>query len=218
MSASYQDAKDILATIAHQAMLDHGLLPDFSIPAQAQADSLTGPPADAASRDLRAADWVSIDNDDSRDLDQLSVAQPLSDGNCRLLVAIADVDAAVRRDSPLDDHARHNTTSVYTAGRIFPMLPERLSTDLTSLVPGQERLAMIVKLVVTPQGGIASSDIYRATVVNQAKPAYDSIASWLDGSTPGTPGARSPLPFSRRCGCRTGSHSHWDRCATHKAH
>ena len=192
MSGLRPDARELLASIARQAMLDHGLLPDFSTAAQAQADALPGPPHDPGARDLRALDWVSIDNDDSRDLDQLSVAQVLPGGNTKLLVAIADVDAAVSRGSPLDDHARHNTTSVYTAGRIFPMLPERLSTDLTSLIQGQERLAMIIELVISADGGIVSSDIYRATVVNQAKLAYDSVASWLDGHTPAPKGLEAP--------------------------
>jgi exoribonuclease-2 len=167
-------------------MLDRGLLPDFSAQAQAQANALTRPVADAAARDLRGADWVSIDNDDSRDLDQLSVAQSVEGGAARLLVAIADVDAAVSRGSPIDDHARQNTTSVYTPGHIFPMLPEELSTDLTSLVQGEERLAMIIELVVAADGSISSSDIYRGTVVNKAKLAYDGVASWLEA------GGRAP--------------------------
>jgi VacB/RNase II family 3'-5' exoribonuclease len=193
MSGLRQDARDILTTIARQAMLDHGLLADFSPAAQAQADSLKHAAVDPGARDLRGADWVSIDNDDSLDLDQLSVAQVLTSTSTRLLVAIADVDAAVSRGSALDDHARHNTTSVYTAGRIFPMLPERLSTDLTSLVQGQERLAMVIELVISADGSIASSDIYRATVVNKAKLAYDSVASWLDGAAPAPKGLESPV-------------------------
>jgi VacB/RNase II family 3'-5' exoribonuclease len=186
MSASDQKPRDLLAGIARQAMLDRGLLPDFSKEAQAQADSLTGAARDASARDLRAADWVSIDNDDSRDLDQLSVAEALDGGTTRLLVAIADVDAAVARGTPIDDHARQNTTSVYTAGHIFPMLPEKLSTDLTSLVQGADRLAIVMEMVVAADGSIASSDIYRAVVVNKAKLAYDSVASWLES------GARVP--------------------------
>jgi exoribonuclease-2 len=192
MSDLRQNSRDILTTIARQAMLARGLLPDFSAAARAQANSLTGPPRNSAARDLRGAEWVSIDNDDSRDLDQLSVAQSLPGGNTQLLVAIADVDAAVPRGSPLDDHARHNTTSVYTPGHIFPMLPERLSTDLTSLVEGQERLAMVIELVTAADASIVSSDIYRATVINKAKLAYDSVASWLDGHTPAPRGLEAP--------------------------
>jgi VacB/RNase II family 3'-5' exoribonuclease len=184
VSASQHDPRAILTDIARQAMLDYGLLPDFSPEAQAQVQAITRPATQAGVRDLRGADWVSIDNDDSRDLDQLSVAQPLEGTATRLLVAIADVDATVARGSPIDDHARHNTTSVYTAGHIFPMLPEELSTNLTSLVQGAERLAVIMQLDVSAAGDITASDLYRATVVNKAKLAYDSVAAWLEGNGP----------------------------------
>lgn len=187
MSAAHQEPRDILNDIARQAMLDYDLLPDFSPEAQAQARAIALPSAKLSGRDLRSAQWVSIDNDDSRDLDQLSAAQVLDATTTRLLVAIADVDASVTRGSPIDDHARHNTTSVYTAGRIFPMLPERLSTDLTSLIEGQERLAVVMQLDVTAEGAISGSDIYRATVINKAKLAYDSVASWLEGGAPVPP-------------------------------
>src|SRR5580658_4944468 len=168
MSTWHQDAREILTDIARQAMLDHDLLPDFSPEAQVQARAISPPAIQGDVRDLRSAAWVSIDNDDSRDLDQLSVAQPLDGTTTRLLVAIADVDATVRRGSPIDDHARHNTTSVYAAGHIFPMLPEKLSTDLTSLVHGEERLAVVMTMDVTADGDTTASDIYRATVVNKA--------------------------------------------------
>lgn len=191
MSASNQKPRDLLASIARQAMLDRDLLPEFSPQAQAQADTINAAARDPAARDLRAADWVSIDNDDSRDLDQLSVAEVLDANSTRLLVAIADVDAAVSRGSPLDDHAHQNTTSVYTAGGIFPMLPEKLSTNLTSLNFGEERLAIIMEMVVATDGSIASSDLYRATVVNKAKLAYDSVASWLESGASPPPGLES---------------------------
>lgn len=191
MSTTDQKPRALLAGIARQAMLDRGLLPDFSSQAQAQADSLAAVPRDALARDLRAADWVSIDNDDSRDLDQLSVAQVLTATSTRLLVAIADVDAAVPRGSPLDEHARQNTTSVYTAGGIFPMFPEKLSTNLTSLILGEERQAIVMDMVVTTDGSITSSDLYRATVLNKAKLAYDSLASWLESGARPPPGLES---------------------------
>ncbi len=190
MNAPRQSPRDQLTAIARQAMLDQGLLPDFSPEAQAQADTLTASASDPGARDLRSAEWVSIDNDDSRDLDQLSVAESLGSSSTRLLVAIADVDAAVTRGSPIDDHARQNTTSVYTAGRIFPMLPEKLSTDLTSLVQGKERLAIVCEMVIATDGSITSSAIYRATVLNKAKLAYDSVAAWLEGS------AAAPAPLA----------------------
>jgi VacB/RNase II family 3'-5' exoribonuclease len=173
----------LLKSIAHRAMLEHGLEPEFSDAAMRQLDTIRGPAVghDSTVRDLRSLPWCSLDNDDSRDLDQLSVAQPLAAGAVKVLVAIADVDVSVARGSPIDAHARLNTTSVYTAAQIFPMLPERLSTDLTSLAQSQERLSVVMDMTVTPSGDINSFDVYRALVVNHAKLAYNSVAAWLDG-------------------------------------
>jgi exoribonuclease-2 len=175
-----------LRQIARRAMLERQLLPEFSAAAVLQTNSITAAARDSgpAVRDLRALLWASIDNDDSRDLDQLSVAQPLSAGAVKILVAIADVDALVRRGSPIDDHARSNTTSVYTVAQIFPMLPEKLSTDLTSLGAGQERLAIVIEMTVDAGGAVTASDLYRAVVVNRAKLAYNSVAAWLAGAGP----------------------------------
>src|SRR5207237_1027416 len=128
--------------------------------------------------------WCSIDNDDSRDLDQLSVAEPLSGGDVRVLVAIADVAAVVIKGSPVDQHAALNTTSVYTPAVIFPMLPDKLSTDLTSLADGQDRLAIVVQLVISADGSVKSSEVYRASVRNRAKLAYRSVDAWLTGGGP----------------------------------
>jgi len=181
----------VLERIAEAAMLDRGLLPAFSPAVFAELKALTpaaidqpGALSDGASngiRDLTDLLWTSIDNDDSRDLDQLTVGERLSGGTARILVAVADVDALVKDGSAIDDHARHNTTSVYTAARIFPMLPEQLSTELTSLNFGQERLAVVVDMVVGADGSAQSSEIYRARVRNRAKLAYNSVAAWLDG-------------------------------------
>ena len=178
-------SKDLLQ-IAREAMRERGLLPEFSPAAQAEAAALQPAtlPRNPEVRDLRGLPWVSIDNDDSRDLDQLSVAQALAGDSVRLLVAIADVESAVPLGAPLDDHARHNTTSVYTAARIFPMLPERLSTDLTSLNEGQERLAIVVEMVVDANGTLSQSDVYAAVVLSRAQLSYDSVAAWLDGQAP----------------------------------
>jgi len=176
-----------LAAIARRAMIEHGLEPDFPGNALRQVAALRGPATDAGARDLRALPWASIDNDDSRDLDQLTVAEELAGDRVRVLVAVADVDALVAKDSPVDGHAQRNTTSVYTAARIFPMLPERLSTDLTSLADQQERLALIVEYEVEADGTLASSDVYRARVVNHAKLAYPSVGAWLDGQGPMPP-------------------------------
>jgi exoribonuclease-2 len=168
-------------------MMDHGLLPDFSPAALEQVASLDGsPPAKAEGpepHDLTALPWCSIDNDDSRDLDQLSVAEALDGGRARVRVAVADVDALVEAGSPVDGHARHNTTSVYTGPCIFSMLPERLSTDLTSLNPDETRLAVVVELEVRA-GIVERSEIYRARVRNRAKLAYDGVAAWLEGEGP----------------------------------
>ena len=124
--------------------------------------------------------WASIDNDDSRDLDQLTVAEAMPAGKVKILVAIADVDSSVKNGSALDEHARHNTTSVYTAAEIFPMLPEEISTDITSLNFNQDRLAIVVEMVVERDGALEDSKIYRAWVRNHAKLAYNSVAAWLD--------------------------------------
>jgi VacB/RNase II family 3'-5' exoribonuclease len=173
----------MLQDIARQAMLDHGLAPDFSAEAQKQADTITGAAqdADASIRDLRNLLWCSIDNDDSRDLDQLTVAEDLGGGNVRAMVAVADVDAIVRKGSPIDDHAHQNTTSVYTAARIFPMLPEKLSTNLTSLNEHEERIAVVLDMVVAADGSVTKGDVYRARVHNKAQLAYNAVGMWLEG-------------------------------------
>lgn len=177
---------DDLQRIARRAMLERGLLPDFPAAAVAQANSITQPATAAGPdvRDLRGLLWASIDNDDSQDLDQLSVAEPLAGGAVKILVAIADVDATVKIGSPLDEHAGTNTTSVYTAAQIFPMLPEKLSTNLTSLADGQERAAIVIEMTIDAGGALTGSDIYRAMVRNRAKLAYNSVAAWLDGTAP----------------------------------
>ena len=155
-------------------MLEHSLEPDLPPAAAAQLRAISGAAMERSAqiRDQRSLPWCSIDNDESRDLDQLSVAQPLADDAVQILIAIADVDASVARGSPLDAHAGTNTTSVYTAAQIFPMFPDRLSTDLTCLAEGQERLSVVVEMSVADDGSITASDIYRAVVVNRAKLAY----------------------------------------------
>ncbi|HVR39627.1 MAG TPA: RNB domain-containing ribonuclease, partial [Thermoanaerobaculia bacterium] len=134
-----------------------------------------------AIRDMRNLAWCSIDNDDSRDLDQLTYAEKTKDGDVRIYIAVADVDAIVKKGTPIDDHARTNTTSVYTAARIFPMLPEKLSTDLTSLNEDQERISVVIEMTVRDDGVVGKGDVYRARVHNKAKLAYDRVAAWLDG-------------------------------------
>jgi exoribonuclease-2 len=182
-SPSHPNHRSDLAQIARQAMIDRGLEPEFSPEVEQEMARITGPARELSPyiRDLTSLLWCSIDNDDSRDLDQLSVSESLASGQTRVLVAIADVDALVKKGTAIDAHAHNNTTSVYTAARIFPMLPERLSTDLTSLNAEQKRLSVVTEMLFNMDGSIAASTAYRALVLNRAKLAYDSVAMWLEG-------------------------------------
>ncbi len=180
----------ILQSIAHRVMLERGLLPDFSSAALAELGRLQSPamkngaPAGTESqiRDLRDLLWASIDNDDSRDLDQLTVAEAMPAEKVKILVAIADVDAVIKNDSAIDQHAHHNTTSVYTAAETFPMLPEEISTGITSLNFNDERFALVIEMVIGADGSLQDSDIYHGWVRNHAKLAYNSLAAWLEGN------------------------------------
>jgi VacB/RNase II family 3'-5' exoribonuclease len=180
-----------LRTIAIRAMRERGLEPTMPPAALAEVAALKEAPrtTEEPTRDLRERLWCSIDNDDSRDLDQLSVSEPLTNDHVKVLVAIADVGAAVAMQSAVDRHAEQNTTSVYTPAAIFPMLPERLSTDLTSLNDQQDRLSVVIEFVVTPDGELASSDIYGGVVRNHAKLAYNAVGAWLAGGGPLPPAA-----------------------------
>ncbi len=180
------DHRLILGRIADKAMLDYGFVPGFSPAVQKELTRLSMPAsADGASiRDLRNLLWCSIDNDDSLDLDQLTVAEPLSDDSTKILVAVADVDALVKEGSAINARAEQNTTSVYTAARIYPMLPEKLSTDLTSLNLEEDRFAIVVEMLVTADGLVQDSAVYRAQVRNKAKLAYNGVAAWLEGTSP----------------------------------
>jgi len=189
MNQLHLPRRDQLRAIAERAMVQRGLLPDFSAAVLAETDAIMTAAAetDPSIRDLRGLLWCSIDNDDSRDLDQLTVAEPRPGRMATILVAVSDVDAMVKVGSAIDGHARSNTTSVYTAAGAFPMLPEKLSTDLTSLDESQLRLALVIELAVGADGALAEAEIYRAVVRNQAKLAYSSVAAWLDGKAPAPP-------------------------------
>jgi len=186
MNAADRQHRAILRSIAQRAMLARGLLPDFSAEATAELGGIQAPAAMNAEpvRDLRGLLWASVDNDDSRDLDQLTVAETMPGDKVKILVAVADVDSLVKNGSAIDEHARHNTTSVYTTAEIFPMLPERLSTDFTSLNYSEDRLSLVIDMAVGSDGDLLDSDIYRACVRNRAKLAYNSVAAWLEGSGP----------------------------------
>ena len=178
--------KEELADLAVAAMRERGLEPEFPKPAIEQLKTIDGPSAEdgAGIVDMTGLLWCSIDNDDSRDLDQLTASEVLPDGSVRILVAIADVDTLVAKDTPIDRHAQINTTSVYTSARIFPMLPEKLSTDLTSLNPNQVRVATVTEMVFQPDGTLARSHITRARVHNKAQLAYDAVSAWIEGNGP----------------------------------
>jgi VacB/RNase II family 3'-5' exoribonuclease len=180
-----------LQAAASQVMLANGFEPDFpAAVAQQLAQLKAHPPAIAAGgdiRDLRQLLWSSIDNDTSRDLDQVEVAERLPDGGIRVLVGIADVDLFVPKGTPIDDHAAKQTTSVYTGIKIFPMLPEDLSTGASSLLENQDRLAVVIEFVVSPDGGVNSSQVYRALLRNQAQLAYNAVGAWLENKGPAPP-------------------------------
>jgi exoribonuclease-2 len=186
MSEAAGSSRQDLQRIARQAMRDRGFEPDFDAAVLAELGTVSGPATstEPTIRDLRQLLWASIDNDDSLDLDQLSVAERVGDGLVKVFVAVADVAALVTPTSAINAHAQHNTTSVYTPAQVFPMLPERLSTDLTSLGEGQDRQAIVIEMVVDPDGTVLRSDLYRAHVHNRAKLAYPSVGAWLDGRGP----------------------------------
>ncbi|HYN23029.1 MAG TPA: RNB domain-containing ribonuclease [Thermoanaerobaculia bacterium] len=172
-----------LEEIARRAMIERGLEPDFPPRVVEETAALREIRAFGGRngiRDLRQLPWFSIDNDDTRDLDQLTVAER-SGGTIRILVAIADVDEMVPKESATDGHAGRNTTSVYTPARVFPMLPERLSTGLTSLHEGEDRLAVVVEMQVGADGAVSDASLYRASVHNHARLTYDAVTVWLEG-------------------------------------
>ena len=190
MNAEDQNHQSILRHIAHRVMLERHLLPDFSTEALDELEYIKMPieTIDESAinheivRNLRNLPWASIDNDDSLDLDQVTVAELMSGDMIKILVGVADVDSLVKNKSAINEHARHNTTSVYTAAMIFPMLPEKLSTNLTSLNANEDRVALVIEMIFSPDGSLQSSDVYQARVCNHAKLTYNSITGWLDGS------------------------------------
>jgi exoribonuclease-2 len=190
MNSSHDREIDLKA-LAEEIMREHGFEPEFP---EAAREQLAGILAAARSsnsfepgRDLRGLLWSSIDNDTSRDLDQIEVAQPLSSGEVKVLIGIADVDAFVPKSSPLDDHAAREATTVYTGVRNFSMLPEELSTGASSLLEGQDRPALVVEFVVASDGSVGSGAAYPALVKNQAQLTYDAVGSWLQQTAAAPP-------------------------------
>ena len=194
-AANSKNGKSVLEQIARRVMMEHGFQTDFSTAAFDELAKIQNFDAGKGIifKDLRQLLWASIDNDDSQDLDQLTVAEELPDNNVKILVAIADVDSMVKKNSEIDGHAHQNKTTVYTAGKTFPMLPEKLSTNLTSLDYNEDRPALVVEMIIDDAGEIKSSDIYHATVNNHAKLAYNAVAAWLEGKEP-TPNKAVAVP------------------------
>ena len=202
MSVQHGDPTIDLASIALEDLHKAGFHPEFSpdVAAQVQTLSVQLPQRTGTSaardfrdlRDLRDLAWSSIDNDTSRDLDQIEVAERLPAG-IRVQVAIADVASAVAQNSPIDLHASAQTQTVYTAVRNFPMLPLELSTGLTSLNENEDRLAVLMSFTVAANGGLQEERVSRAQVRNRAQLAYSRVGPWLDNtassqatSAPGT--------------------------------
>ncbi|MFL6213119.1 MAG: RNB domain-containing ribonuclease [Blastocatellia bacterium] len=186
-----------LRAVAHRLVIEAGFAPDLPPAVEREVEALDGnqPNITAAPspRDLRSLLWSSVDNQESRDLDQVEYVERRADGDIQVMVGIADVDAFVPVGSATDQHAAENATSVYTGVETFPMLPERLSTDITSLLGGVERLAVIIDMTVTPTGEVRSSDTYRARIHNYAKLDYESVGNWLEGRGP-LPSAAAGVP------------------------
>jgi ribonuclease R len=209
-------SSESLGEAAVAELVAHGFEPDFSPEVRAEAskaalrvDSGAGSPAP---RDLRRLLWSSIDNEESRDLDQIEYAERLSDGSIRLYVGIADVDAFVPKGSVTDKHAALNTTSLYLGVRVFPMLPDELSSGASSLLAGQDRVAHVVQLVVGADGDVRPEETYRATVRNQAKLVYESVGAWLMGkgdpppAVQGVPGLADQVKLQEEATTRLREH------------
>jgi exoribonuclease-2 len=198
MSANHVD----LQAAAERTMTARGFQPAFPPEVATQlAELRSSPPAavpTADIRDLRSLPWSSIDNDTSRDLDQLEVLDTAPDGGTRVLVAIADVDAFVAKSTPIDQHAAIETTTVYTGVRVFPMLPDELSEGATSLLEGADKLAVVIDMVVTADGRVGQTDVYHAIVRNIAKMTYNEVGAWLEGRGPAPDGFRETSGLDRQ--------------------
>ena len=176
-----------LVAAAHASMLEHGFQPEFPAAAATQLASIQAHPelpAAPGAEDLRKLLWSSIDNDTSKDLDQIEWAEQLADGRIRVLVGVADVDARVNLGTVLDAHAKSETTSVYTGVKVFPMLPAELSEGITSLNENQDRVAVVIEFSINKDGTATDGKAYRALVRNQAQLAYNGVGAWLEGTGP----------------------------------
>ncbi len=188
---SSQSSHFNLIAAAHAAMVEHGFSPDFPDGVDTELAAIqahSGLPSAGGSfgefQDLRSLLWSSIDNDTSKDLDQIEWAEQLQDGCIRVLVGVADVDSRVGKGTVIDSHARSETTSVYTGVKVFPMLPPELSEGMTSLNEDEERAAIVIEFKVDADGNASDGKAYRALVRNRAQLAYNSVGAWLEGKGP----------------------------------
>lgn len=209
-----------LVAAAHASMIEHGFQPDFPAGTDqqlAQINSIPGLPASGDLKDLRGLLWSSIDNDTSKDLDQIEWAEQLPDGRIRVLVGVADVDARVRQGTVIDKHAQSETTSVYTGVKVFPMLPEELSEGATSLNENEDRAAIVIEICVDAQGTASDGKAYRALVRNRAQLAYNGVGAWLEGRGP-APAKSPPMQISPlNSSCRIRQRSGWSTAASSTA-
>jgi exoribonuclease-2 len=176
-----------LVVAAHAAMIEHGFQPDFPQGAESELSAIEAhpePPAVVGIQDLRSLLWSSIDNDTSKDLDQIEWAEQLADGRIRVLIGVADVDARVAEGTVIDGHAKSETTSVYTGVKVFPMLPTQLSEGITSLNENEDRVALVIEYAVDQAGAVSDGKAYRALVHNRAQLAYNAVGAWLEGTAP----------------------------------
>jgi exoribonuclease-2 len=191
-----------LVAAAHAAMIEHGFQPDFPAGTDTQLAAIQAQPAAPAAgglTDLRGLLWSSIDNDTSKDLDQIEWAEQLPDGRIRVLIGVADVDVRVQKGTVIDTHAQSETTSVYTGVTVFPMLPTELSEGITSLNENQDRMAVVIEFAVAADGTASDGKAYRALVHNRAQLAYNSVGAWLEGkgAPPAKVAANSGVPAGR---------------------
>ena len=177
-----------LVVAAHAAMIEHGFQPDFPAGTDGELAAIEAHKAEmpvvAGIQDLRKLLWSSIDNDTSKDLDQIEWAEQLPDGRIRVLVGVADVDARIHLGTIIDGHAKSETTSVYTGVKVFPMLPAELSEGITSLNENEDRVALVIEFAVDQAGTASDGKAYRALVRNHAQLAYNSVGAWLEGRGP----------------------------------
>jgi len=173
-----------LVVAAHATMIEHGFQPDLPAGTDTEVSAIQAhpePPAAPGAQDLRTLLWSSIDNDTSKDLDQIEWAEQLKDGRIRVLIGVADVDARVHQGMIIDSHAKSETTSVYTGVKVFPMLPAELSEGITSLNENEDRVAVVIEYTVDQSGTTADGKAYRALVRNRAQLAYNAVGAWLEG-------------------------------------